>query len=262
MSDTKYDLIVIGGGPGGYAAAIRAGQLGKKVACVEMERAGGTCLNWGCIPSKALLKSAELYTSMTKKAGDFGLSAEGVSFDFGKIIKRSRGVADQMAKGIEFLFKKNKVDYIVGKASVLAPGMVEMTDGDKKGTILKSENILVATGCKARRLPDLEVDGKRVMTSREALVMKEQPKTVAIVGSGAIGVEFAYFLNSFGSEVTVLEILPQIIPVEDEEVATVLERAFKKQGIKIAKGIADLKIEATKDSVKIAYTDKLSLIHI
>ncbi len=256
MSDTKYDLIVIGGGPGGYAAAIRAGQLGKKVACVEMERAGGTCLNWGCIPSKALLKSAELYTSMTKKAGDFGLSAEGVSFDFGKIIKRSRGVADQMAKGIEFLFKKNKVDYIVGKASVLAPGMVEMTDGDKKGTILKSENILVATGCKARRLPDLEVDGKRVMTSREALVMKEQPKTVAIVGSGAIGVEFAYFLNSFGSEVTVLEILPQIIPVEDEEVATVLERAFKKQGIKIAKGIADLKIEATKDSVKIAYTDK------
>lgn len=256
MSETKYDLIVIGGGPAGYAAAIRAGQLGKKVVCVEMERAGGTCLNWGCIPSKALLKSAELYSNMSKKAGDFGLSVGELGYDFDKIIKRSRGVADQMAKGIEFLFKKNKVDYVVGKATVIAAGMVEIVEGDKKGEFLKGDKVLIATGCKARRLPDLEVDGEVVMTSREALVMKTQPKRVAIIGSGAIGVEFAYFLNSFGSEVTVLEILPQLVPVEDEEVAVQLERSFKKQGITCATGIEIKSIKKLKKTAKITYVLK------
>ena len=231
MSEEKYDLIVIGGGPAGYAAAIRAGQLGKRAICVEMERAGGTCLNWGCIPSKALLKSAELMANIGK-AETFGITVGSVDYDFAKVIERSRGVADQMAKGIEFLFKKNKVDYIVAEAQVKGAGSIEFIEGDRKGETLTADNILIATGCRAKQLPFLPVDGERVMTSREALVMKEQPKSVAIIGSGAIGVEFAYFLNAFGTEVTILEILPQLVPVEDEEVAKALERAFKKQKIK------------------------------
>ena len=205
MSKEKYDLIVIGGGPAGYAAAIRAGQLGKRAACIEMERAGGTCLNWGCIPSKALLKSAELMANIGK-AETFGIKVGSIDYDFGKVIERSRGVADQMAKGIEFLFKKNKVDYIVAKVQVKCAGSIELIEGDQKGETLSADNILIATGCRAKQLPFLPVDGERVMTSREALVMKEQPKSVAIIGSGAIGVEFAYFLNAFGTDVTILEI--------------------------------------------------------
>ena len=171
---TEYDLIVIGGGPAGYAGAIRAGQLGKRVACIELERAGGTCLNWGCIPTKALLKSAELYQKM-KKAEAYGLSAKEVGFDFAKVIERSRVVAGQMAKGVEFLFRKNKVDYFVGAGQVNAPGMVSVTQGEQKGRFFRTRNILVATGCKMRRLPGLEFDGVRAMTSREALASKELP---------------------------------------------------------------------------------------
>ena len=253
MSEEKnYDLIVIGGGPAGYAAAIRAGQLGKRAACIEMERAGGTCLNWGCIPSKALLKSAELMANIGK-AETFGIKVGSVDYDFGKVIKRSRGVADQMAKGIEFLFKKNEVDYIVSKAQVKDAGSIELIEGDRKGETLSADNILIATGCRAKQLPFLPVDGERVMTSREALVMKEQPKSVAIIGSGAIGVEFAYFLNAFGTEVTILEILPQLVPVEDEEVAKALERAFKKQKIKSELGIEIKSAEVGGKSVKIEY---------
>lgn len=231
MADTlDYDLIVIGGGPAGYAGAIRAGQLGKKVACIEMERAGGTCLNWGCIPTKALLKSAELYQKM-KKAEIYGLSAEGVSFDFAKVMERSRGVAGQMAKGIEFLLRKNKVDYFVGRGQVLTPGMVEIIEGEHKGKYFKTKAVLIATGCKMRRIPGLEYDGERVMTSREALAITKQPKSIIIVGAGAIGVEFAYFYNALGTKVTLVEMLPQILPVEDEEVSKVLQRAFDKQGV-------------------------------
>lgn len=243
MSESSaYDLVVIGGGPAGYAAAIRAGQLGKKVACIELERAGGTCLNWGCIPSKALLKSAELYNAI-KKADTFGLKVGSVEYDFEKIIGRSRGVADQMAKGIEFLFKKNKVEYIVGRGQVNVPGMVEVVDGPSKGKFLKTEKIVIATGCTARMLPGLKVDGERIMTSREALVMKKQPKSIAIVGAGAIGVEFAYLLNTFGTKVTLVEMLPQILPVEDEEVSRLLARSFKKQGIEQH---VDTKVENVK----------------
>jgi len=237
MAETvDYDLIVIGGGPAGYAGAIRAGQLGKKVVCIEQERAGGTCLNWGCIPTKALLKSAELYRTL-RKVDAFGLSVGEVGFDFAKVMERSRGVAGQMAKGIEFLFRKNKVDYLVGRAQVAAPGMVELTEGEHKGRFLRGRQILLATGCKPRRLPDVPVDGERVMTSREALVPRARPPaSLVIIGAGAIGVEFAYFYSAFGTKVTLVELMPQLVPVEDEEVGRGLQRAFEKSGITVHVG--------------------------
>ena len=247
---TEYDLIVIGGGPAGYAGAIRAGQLGKKVACIEMERAGGTCLNWGCIPTKALLKGAELYRTF-QKAELFGLSVKGVEFDYAKVIDRSRAVAGQMAKGVEFLFKKNKVDYFIGRGQATVPGMVEITEGEHKGKFFKAKNILIATGCRMRRIADLPVDGTRVMTSREALAGKTLPKSIAIVGAGAIGVEFAYFYNAFGVKVTLVEMLPQILPVEDEEVARTLHRAFEKQGITIHTGTTCENFRVGPNSVKL-----------
>ncbi len=251
MADTvEYDLVVVGGGPAGYAGAIRAGQLGKRVACVEMERAGGTCLNWGCIPTKALLKSAELFQKM-KKAETYGLSAKDMSFDFAKVMERSRGVSGQMARGVEFLFRKNKVDYIVGRAHVPAAGMVEITEGEQKGKYLKAKNLLIATGCRMRRLPDLPVDGARVMTSREALASKTLPKSIVIVGAGAIGVEFAYFYNAFGTKVTLVEMLPQILPLEDEEVAKTLHRSFEKQGIALHPGTKCENFRVGRDSVRL-----------
>lgn len=251
MAETiEYDLIVIGGGPAGYAGAIRAGQLGKKVACIELERAGGTCLNWGCIPTKALLKSAELFQKI-KKADAFGITVKDVTFDFAKVMERSRGVSQQMAKGIEFLFKKNKVDYFVGRGQVTVPGMVEITEGEHKGKFFKTKAILIATGCKMRRIPDLPVDGVRVMTSREALANKVLPKSIVIVGAGAIGVEFAYFYNAFGSKVTLVEMLPQILPVEDEEVSKTLHRSFEKQGIILHTGTKCENFRVGKDSVKL-----------
>jgi len=246
----EYDLVVIGGGPAGYAGAIRAGQLGKKVACIEMERAGGTCLNWGCIPTKALLKSAELFQKI-KKADAYGISVKDVGFDFAKVMERSRGVAGQMAKGIEFLFKKNKVDYYVGRAQVTAPGMVTITEGEHVGKYLKAKNVLVATGCKMRRIPGLEFDGVRVMTSREALANLKLPKSIIIVGAGAIGVEFAYLYNSFGSKVTLVEMLPQILPVEDEEVAKALARSFEKQGVALHTNTKCENFRVGKNSVKV-----------
>ena len=249
---TEYDLVVIGGGPAGYAGAIRAGQLGKKVACIELERAGGTCLNWGCIPTKALLKSAEFYRSL-QKAETFGITAKDVGFDFAKVMDRSRGVAGQMAKGVEFLFRKNKVDYFVGRAQVTVPGMVEITGGEHKGKFFKTKNVLLATGCKPRRLPDVPVDGQRVLTSREALEpRKSAPKSLVIIGAGAIGVEFAYFYNAFGTKVTLVEMLPQIVPVEDEDVAKALQRAFEKQGMAVHVNTKVENVRVTKDKVELS----------
>ena len=250
MAETvDYDLIVIGGGPAGYAGAIRAGQLGKKVVCIEQERAGGTCLNWGCIPTKALLKSAELYRTL-RKVDAYGLSVGEVGFDFAKVMERSRGVAGQMAKGIEFLFRKNKVDYLVGRAQVAAPGMVELTEGEHKGRFLRGRQILLATGCKPRRLPDVPVDGERVMTSREALVPRARPPaSLVIIGAGAIGVEFAYFYSAFGTKVTLVELMPQLVPVEDEEVGRGLQRAFEKSGITVHVGTKVEGIAVTPDRV-------------
>lgn len=253
MADSdKYDLVVIGGGPAGYAAAIRAGQLGKKVACVEMDRAGGTCLNWGCIPSKALLKSAELYQTMLHSE-KLGFSCKEIEVDFPAVIQRSRGVSDQMAKGIEFLFKKNKVDYVRGLGHITAPGMVEIKEGADAGKFLATKNILIATGCTARKLPDVPLDEKHIMTSREALVMKEMPESIVILGAGAIGAEFAYFLNAFGCDVTLVEMMDQILPVEDKEVAQTLERAFKKQGIKVLTSTKIENIERTKNGVRMDF---------
>ncbi len=250
MSDTIYDLVIIGGGPAGYVGAIRAGQLGKKVACIELERAGGTCLNWGCIPTKALLKSAELYRTI-QKADTYGLTVTGAGFDFSKVVERSRGVSSQMAKGVEFLFKKNKVDYFIGKAQVTVPGMVEITAGEHKGKFFRTKNILLCTGQKPKALPGLPVDGQRVMTSREALVAQAPPKTMAIIGAGAIGVEFAYFFNAFGTKVTLIEMLPQMLPVEDEDVAKLLQRSFEKQGIAVHTGTKCENIRVGDKSVKL-----------
>ncbi|MDX2111083.1 MAG: dihydrolipoyl dehydrogenase [Verrucomicrobiota bacterium] len=247
MNDNpQYDLVVIGGGPAGYAGAIRAGQLGKKVACIEQERAGGTCLNWGCIPSKALLKAAETLEAI-RGADTFGIKVGEVSVDFEKVIARSRKVADTMGKGIEFLFKKNKVDYFLGRGHISVPGIVEITEGRDKGKFLSAKNILVATGCRARRLPGLEVDGERIMTSREALAMKKLPASIIIVGAGAIGVEFAYFLKTLGSDVTLVEAQSRVLPIEDEEISAALARSFKKQGIVC---ITNAKIENIKPGKK------------
>ena len=248
MASTPYDLVVIGGGPAGYAAAIRAGQLGKKVVCIELERAGGTCLNWGCIPSKALLKAAETVESI-RHASDFGITVGEPQVDFSKVMARSRDVSNRMAKGIEFLFKKNKVEYVLGRAHISVPGIVEVVEGMDKGKFFSTKNILVATGCKARRLPDVEVDGVRVMTSREALVMKKQPKSIVIIGAGAIGVEFAYFLNTLGTDVTLVEMLERAVPVEDAEISEALTRSFKKQGIKVRAGTKVENLEVGKKSV-------------
>lgn len=245
----SYDLIVIGGGPAGYVGAIRAAQLGKKVACVENDRAGGTCLNWGCIPTKALLKNAELYHTLTHKAEDFGLKIDGLAYDWDKVIGRSRKVSDKLAGGIEFLFKKNKVDYIRGTGGLAAGGKVEVTDADGKTELLATENILLATGCVSRELPFLPFDGQRVIGSKEAMQLPKQPKSIAIIGAGAIGIEFAYFFNAYGTEVTVIEMLDDVLPVEDKEVSKTLEKSLKKSGITIHTGTKTSSAEVKKDSV-------------
>jgi dihydrolipoamide dehydrogenase len=263
MANDPYDLVVIGGGPAGYAAAIRAGQLGKRVACIEVERAGGTCLNWGCIPSKALLKAAETFEAI-KHAGEFGVGVEGVTVDFAKVMARSRAVSDKMAGGIEFLFKKNKVEYLLGRAQISVPGIVEIIDGPDKGKFLAARNTLIATGCRSRRLPGVPVDDKRVMTSREALVMKTQPKSIAIIGAGAIGVEFAYFLNTLGTQVTLIEVMDRIVPVEDTDISVALTRSFKKQGIHIRTSTKVESVDIRPDSVELtlASGDKQEKIEV
>ncbi len=257
-----YDLIVIGGGPAGYVGAIRAAQLGKKVACIENDRAGGTCLNWGCIPTKALLKNAEMYLNLKNKAADFGLSFDNLSYDWSKVIGRSRQVSDKLAGGIEFLFKKNKIDYLRGTAALAGNSPTGSVRIDVAGTDGKSEtheakNVLLATGCHARDLPFLKFDGKRVIGAREAMLMPEQPKEMLIVGAGAIGIEFAYFYNAYGTKVTIVEMMDHLLPVEDTEVSQTLERAYKKQGINFltatkttAAKVTDSGVELTVEPVK------------
>ncbi|MDF2456512.1 MAG: adhD [Cytophagaceae bacterium] len=228
----KYDVLVIGGGPGGYVAAIRASQLGKKVAVIEKAELGGICLNWGCIPTKALLKSAQVFEYI-KHAGDYGIKVNGAEADFGAVVKRSRDVANGMSKGIQFLFKKNKIDHIAGFGKIKGNKQVEVTDDKGTKTIYMADHIILATGARSRELPNLKIDGKKIIGYRQAMVLDKKPESMVIVGSGAIGVEFAYFYNSMGTKVTIVEYLPNIVPVEDEDVSKTLEKEYKKNGINI-----------------------------
>jgi dihydrolipoamide dehydrogenase len=251
----NYDLIVIGAGPAGYVAAIKAAQLGKKVACVEKERGGGTCNNWGCIPTKALLKNAELFHTMQHRAAEFGFKIEGLSYDWAAIIKRSRVASDKGAAGVDFLFKKNKIDSIKGEAALDKAGEVKVTLPDGKTETHTAKNILIATGCVSRPLPGLDFNGKTVIGSKEALQIGAAPKSMVIIGAGAIGVEFAYFFNAFGTKVTIIEMLPNLLPVEDTEVSQALEKSFSKQGITSLTNHKTIKTETGDKGVKITVAD-------
>lgn len=243
-----YDVVVIGSGPGGYPAAIRASQLGFKVAIIEKENLGGICLNWGCIPTKALLKSAQVYEYI-KHSTNYGINASG-THDFGGVIQRSRGVADKMSKGVQFLMKKNKIDVINGYGKVKAKGQTEVTATDGSKQIIESKYIVIATGGRSRALPNLPQDGIKVIGYREALALPTQPKSMIIVGSGAIGVEFAYFYNSMGTKVTIVEFMPRIVPVEDEDISKELEKQFKKQGVEVMTNSSVESVDTTGAGVK------------
>src|ERR1035437_3390616 len=226
----SYEVMLIGSGPGGYAATIRASQLGLKTAIVERENLGGICLNWGCIPTKALLKSAQVFEYLNH-AKEYGISADNIKADFGAVIKRSRDVADGMSKGIQFLMKKNKIDVISGTAKVKAGKKVDVTAADKKVTTYDAKHIIIAVGARSRELSSLPQDGKKIIGYRQAMSLPQQPKSLVVVGSGAIGIEFAYFYSAMGTKVTVVEYLPSIVPLEDEEVSKQLEKSFKKLGV-------------------------------
>ncbi len=244
-----YDVIVLGSGPGGYPAAIRASQLGKKVAIVERESLGGICLNWGCIPTKALLKSAQVF-EYAKHAADYGIEVNEPKQNFGNIIKRSRGIADKMNKGVAFLMKKNKIDVVMGTGKLIAPNKLEVTAADGNKQTLEAKNIIIATGARARELPALKLDGKKIIGYRDAMNLPNQPKSMIVVGSGAIGTEFAYFYNSLGTKVTIVEFLPRIVPVEDEEISKELDKNFRKQGIAIMVNSEVTSVDTSGEGVK------------
>ena len=244
----NYDIIIIGSGPGGYVTAIRASQLGFKTAIIEKENLGGICLNWGCIPTKALLKSAQVFKYINH-AEDFGLNKVEASFDFPNVVQRSRGVAEKMSKGVEFLMKKNKIDVIFGTAKV-KPGKKVAVEKDGAVTEYTAEHIVLATGARSRELPNLPQDGKKVIGYRQALTLPKQPKSMIVVGSGAIGVEFAYFYATLGTQVTVVEFMPNIVPVEDEDVSKHLEKSFKKAKIKVMTNASVESVDTSGEGVK------------
>lgn len=252
----NYDVIVIGSGPGGYVTAIRASQLGLKVAVVEKENLGGICLNWGCIPTKSLLKSAQAF-EYAKHAADYGVSISGeVKADFPAMVKRSRDVADGMSKGIQFLFKKNKVETIVGMGKLTAKNTVEVTDGQGKKTSYTAKHIILATGARSRELPNLPQDGKNIIGYRKALTLDKLPESMVVVGSGAIGSEFAYFYQSIGTQVTLVEFLPNVVPNEDEEVSKQLERSFKKMKMKVLTSSFVEKVDVSDGKCKVTIKTK------
>lgn len=254
MENKQYDIAIIGGGPGGYVAAIRAAQLGLKTAVIEKDKLGGVCLNWGCIPTKALLKNAEIYNHF-KHASEFGISYENLQFDFKKIIKRSRDVALRNSKGVEYLLKKNKIDLISGYGKIVSKEKIEVSkDGKPVGTI-NSKDIIIATGARPRSIPGVEIDRKKIISSSEAMILQEPPKSMLIIGAGAIGVEFAYFYNTFGTKVTLVEMMTSILPIEDKEITKLLESNLKKAGIEI---LTDTKVEKVivGDKVKLSVATK------
>ncbi|MBO9202723.1 MULTISPECIES: dihydrolipoyl dehydrogenase [Niastella] len=243
-----YDVVVLGSGPGGYVAAIRASQLGFKTAIIEKEALGGICLNWGCIPTKALLKSAQVFEYI-KHSKDYGIEATGTA-DFSAVIKRSRGVADKMSKGVQFLMKKNKIDVIMGFGKLKAKGQIEVKGTDGKSQIVEAKNIILATGGRSRELPSLKIDGKKIIGYREAMVLPQQPKSMIVVGSGAIGVEFGYFYATLGTKVTIVEFMDRIVPVEDEEISKELAKNFKKNGIEIMTSSEVTSVDTSGNGVK------------
>ncbi|WP_420576170.1 dihydrolipoyl dehydrogenase [Ekhidna sp.] len=252
---SKYDLIVIGSGPGGYVAAIRASQLGMKVGVVEKAELGGVCLNWGCIPTKALLKSAQVFEYINH-ADDYGIKVKDAKADFSGMVKRSREVAGGMSKGIQFLFKKNKIDHIAGHGTLKKGKKVEVKDDKGKVTTYDASHIILATGGRSRELPSMPIDGKKIIGYREAMVLDKQPKKMVVVGSGAIGVEFAYFYSALGTEVTIVEFMDRVVPVEDEEVSKQLERTFKKAGMKIMTSSEVTKVDTRGSGCKVTVKTK------
>ncbi len=245
----KYDIIVLGSGPGGYVTAIRASQLGFKVAVIEKEKLGGICLNWGCIPTKALLKSAQVFDYL-KHASDYGLTVKDFDKDFNAVVKRSRDVADGMSKGVQFLMKKNKIDIIDGFGKIKPGKKVDVTAADGKVTEYSADHIIIATGARSHELPNLPQDGKKVIGYRLAMTLTEQPKKMIVVGSGAIGVEFAHFYNAMGTEVTIVEFMPNIVPVEDEDISKQMERSMKKAGVSIMTNASVERIDTSGKGVK------------
>jgi dihydrolipoamide dehydrogenase len=250
MSSTKFDLIVLGSGPGGYVAAIRASQLGLKTAIVEAEELGGICLNWGCIPTKALLKSAQVFEYISH-ASDYGIQVSGAEADFAAMVKRSRGVADGMSKGVQFLMKKNKIDTLSGWGKIQPGKKVEVSDTNGIKTVYAADHIIIATGARARELPTLKIDNEKVIGYRKAMTLEKQPKSMVVVGSGAIGVEFAYFYNSIGTKVTIVEFMDRIVPVEDEEVSKALEKIYKKSGITVMTSSEVTKVDTKGTGCKV-----------
>jgi len=247
---SNFDIIVLGSGPGGYVTAIRASQLGFKTAIIEKESLGGVCLNWGCIPTKALLKSAQVFNYL-QHAADYGLKADNVEKDFDAVVSRSRSVADGMSKGVQFLMKKNKIEVINGFGKLKAGKKIVVTDAEGKETEYSAKHIIIATGARSRELPNLPQDGKKIIGYRKAMTLESLPKKLIVVGSGAIGIEFAYFYNAMGTEVTVVEYLPNIVPVEDEDISKQLERSFKKTGIKIMTSSEVTKVDTSGEGVKV-----------
>ncbi len=253
MAEKAYDVAVLGGGPGGYVAAIRAAQLGLSAVVIEREHLGGICLNWGCVPTKALLKSAEVFT-MLHRLGDFGIAADNPCFDLGQVVARSRKIADRLNAGIAYLLKKNKVAVIEGSGRLVARDRLAITDAKGKTREIAARNIIIATGARARELPGLEADGKHVWTYKHAMVPAEMPKRLLVIGSGAIGIEFASFYRQLGAEVTVIEVVERILPVEDEEIAALADAAFRKQGIEILTSAKVDELKVTKSGVRATIT--------
>lgn len=246
----NYEIAVLGGGPGGYVAAIRAGQLGIKTVVIDKDNLGGVCLNWGCIPTKSLLKNAEIYDMMKNHSNDFGISVQGLSFDFGKIIKRSRDISDKITKNVELLVKKNKVDRIRGFGKLVSKNQIDIFDNDgSKTDSITADKIIITTGARAKTFPSIPVDRKNIITSTEAMILEKQPKELIVIGAGAIGVEFAYFYSVLGTKVTIIEMLENILPIEDKEVSEALEKSFKKRGIEIFTSTKVEKAEVKGDHI-------------